>query len=114
MSRFQILSLIGGGIRGAFITSFLKNLEDKLGRPIADSFDLIAGTSTGGIIAAGLAAGMSAADLQKFYEDYGAEIFTPRPRYMPRGMFRWIYPTANRLLRKKLGTDLSTFFRSRY
>ena len=46
MSRFQILSLIGGGIRGAFITSFLKTLEDKLGRRIAESFDLIAGTST--------------------------------------------------------------------
>ena len=63
MSRFQILSLIGGGIRGAFVTSYLKELEDKLGRPIAESFDLIAGTSTGAIIAAGLASGMPAAQM---------------------------------------------------
>jgi patatin-like phospholipase/acyl hydrolase len=114
MSRFQILSLIGGGIRGAFITSFLKRLEDKLGRPIADSFDLIAGTSTGGIIAAGLAAGMTANDIQKFYEDYGAQIFTPRPRYRPRGIWKFVFPAANKLLREKLGSDLSFFFRSRY
>ena len=43
MAKFQILSLIGGGIRGAFVTSYLKELEQKLGRPIAESFDLIAG-----------------------------------------------------------------------
>ena len=67
MARFQILSLIGGGIRGAFVTSYLKELEAKLGRPIAESFDLIAGTSTGGIIAAGLAAGMPAAEMHDFY-----------------------------------------------
>ena len=67
MSRFQILSLIGGGIRGAFITSFLNELESRLGHRIADSFDLIAGTSTGGIVAAGLAAGLSANELQQFY-----------------------------------------------
>ena len=42
MARFQILSLIGGGIRGAFVTSLLKEFEPKLGRPIAESFDLIA------------------------------------------------------------------------
>ena len=83
MSRFQILSLIGGGVRGAFITSFLKELEDRLGRRVADSFDLIAGTSTGGIVAAGLAAGMTADTMQDFYERYGAKIFTPRPPYKP-------------------------------
>ncbi len=58
MARFQILSFIGGGIQGAFATSLLKELEQKLGHPIAESFDLIAGTSTGGIIAAGLALGL--------------------------------------------------------
>jgi len=70
MSRFQILSLVGGGIRGAFITSYLMELEQKLGRPIAESFDLIAGTSTGGIIAAGLAYGYSAEKMHDFYIKY--------------------------------------------
>ena len=114
MSRFQILSLIGGGIRGAFITSFLKTLEDKLGRRIAESFDLIAGTSTGGIVAAGLAAGMTASDIQSFYERYGAKIFTARPPYKPAGISRLAYPVVNRLFRNRLGTELSDFFRSRY
>lgn len=72
MARFQILSLIGGGIRGAFVTSYLNELEKKLGRPIAESFDLIAGTSTGAIIAAG----MAAAKMHDFYVRYGAGIFS--------------------------------------
>ena len=70
MARFQILSLVGGGIRGAFVTSYLKELKQKLGRPIAESFDLIAGTSTRGIIAAGLALGLTAADMHDFYVRY--------------------------------------------
>jgi hypothetical protein len=114
MSRFQILSLIGGGIRGAFVTSFLKELEDQLGRPIADCFDLIAGTSTGGIIATGLAAGMSADQMQDFYVRYGAKIFSPRPRYSPKGVSTFLYPVVNKLLKKKMGSELSDFFRSRY
>jgi len=114
MSRFQILSLIGGGIRGAFITSFLKELEDKLGRRIADSFDLIAGTSTGGIIAAGLAAGMTADQMQDFYVRYGARIFTPRSPYRPAGVSRFAYPLVNSFMRGKLGSELCDFFRSRY
>jgi len=114
MSRFQILSLIGGGIRGAFITSFLKELEDRTGRPLAESFDLIAGTSTGGIVAAGLAAGLTAAELEDFYRVYGAKIFSPRPTYKPSGVSSAIYPVANMFFRKKLGSELCDFFRSRY
>ena len=53
MARFQILSLIGGGIRGAFITSFLNQLEQKLGRPVAESFDLIAGTNLSSLLSRG-------------------------------------------------------------
>ncbi len=45
---------------------------------ISDCFDLICGTSTGGIIALGLAAGKSAEDIVKFYIDYGADIFPPK------------------------------------
>lgn len=115
MSRFQILSLIGGGIRGAFITSFLKELEDQLGRRIADSFDLIAGTSTGGIVAAGLAAGLTADEMHDFYVRYGAKIFSPRPAYQPPpGVSRVVYPVASKYVRDKLGSELSDFFRSRY
>ena len=80
MQRFQILSLIGGGIRGAFVTSYLKELEQKLGKPIAECFDLIAGTSTGGIIAAGLALGLSAEEMHNFYVNHGASILPSESR----------------------------------
>ena len=114
MARFQILSLIGGGIRGAFVTSYLYELEKKLGRPIAECFDLIAGTSTGGIIAAGLAAGLSAADMHDFYVRYGAKIFSPRPPYRANGIYRWLFPLANWAFKKKTGNRLDAAFRARF
>jgi patatin-like phospholipase/acyl hydrolase len=114
MARFQILSLIGGGIRGAFVTSYLYELEQKLGRPIAESFDLIAGTSTGAIIAAGLAQGMSAEDMHNFYVRYGAQIFTPRPPYKAKGLMRAVFPAANWVFKKKTGGDLDAAFRARF
>ena len=114
MARFQILSLGGGGIRGAFITSYLCELEAKLGRPITESFDLIAGTSTGGIIAAGLAAGKSAAEMHDFYVRYGADIFPTQPRYKPKGAMKALYPIANWVFKKKTGKLLDSAFRSRF
>ncbi len=114
MARFQVLSLIGGGIRGAFITSFLRDLEQNLGKPIAECFDLIAGTSTGGIIAAGLASGMSAEEVHQFYVQYGAKIFTPRPKYRAKGYLRLLFPPVNFVFRKRTGSVLDSFLRARY
>jgi len=114
VAKFQILSLIGGGIRGAFVTSYLKELEQKLGRPIADSFDLIAGTSTGGIIAAGLAFGHSAERMHKFYVDYGASIFKEREPYKGKGIYRFLFPPLNWIFKKRTGGNLDAAFRSRY
>ena len=71
----RILTIDGGGIRGTFPAAFLANLEQDLDQPIGSYFDLIAGTSTGGIIAIGLALGLSAADILKLYEDKGPAIF---------------------------------------
>jgi len=51
---FKILSLDGGGIRGIIPATFLVELERELGQPISRAFDLVAGTSTGGILALGL------------------------------------------------------------
>ena len=114
MARFQILSLIGGGIRGAFVTSYLKEIEQKLGRPIADCFDLIAGTSTGGIVAAGLANGMTAEKMHDFYVRYGASIFTEREPYKAKWPYRFIYPIVNWIFEKRTGGSLDAAFRSRY
>lgn len=75
---FRILSLDGGGIRGAFIAAFLADLEKKLDCRIADHFDLIAGTSTGAIIACALALHQPAIRIEEFYRERGPKIFTRR------------------------------------
>jgi uncharacterized protein len=73
--RFQILSLDGGGIRGLFSAAVLEALEDDLSVNISEHFDLIAGTSTGGIIALGLAAGFRPSRIVEFYVEHGPLIF---------------------------------------
>lgn len=71
----RILSIDGGGIRGALPIAFLACLEEVTGMRIIDQVDLIAGTSTGGIIALGLALGRPAAEILRFYQEQGAAIF---------------------------------------
>jgi uncharacterized protein len=72
---FRILSLDGGGIRGVFPAALLARLEEHLEHPVGRYFDLIAGTSTGGIIAIGLGLGLPAKDILRLYEDQGPAIF---------------------------------------
>jgi hypothetical protein len=78
------LALDGGGIRGALTLGYLQRIEDILreqtggGDPdfrLCDYFDLIGGTSTGSIIAAGLAMGFSVDKLQQVYRDLANEVF---------------------------------------
>ena len=71
----RILSIDGGGIKGTMPASFLASLEEDLERPIGEYFDLIAGTSTGGILAIGLSMGIPARQLLDLYVDRGPAIF---------------------------------------
>jgi len=78
----KLLAIDGGGIRGVLALEVLQGIEDllkaKSGRPdfrLADYFDYIAGTSTGGIIAAGLSIGMSVGQILAFYQEAGAQMF---------------------------------------
>lgn len=73
--RFQILSLDGGGIRGLFAAAILARWEENLGAPIANHFDLVTGTSTGGIIALGLGLGLRPREIVQFYLNKGPRIF---------------------------------------
>lgn len=75
---FQILSLSGGGFLGLYTASVLSRLEEQMGRPIIDSFDLVAGTSVGGIIALGLSAGRSATEIKQAFLDEGHNVFSSR------------------------------------
>jgi uncharacterized protein len=75
VERFQILSLDGGGIRGLFSAAVLAAIEEDLNVRITDHFDLIAGTSTGGIVAIALGLGLRPHEIVSFYQKYAPEIF---------------------------------------
>ncbi|MCY4529101.1 MAG: patatin-like phospholipase family protein, partial [Chloroflexi bacterium] len=76
---FRILAIDGGGIRGVFPAAFLAALENYHlnGRSVARYFDLIAGTSTGGIVALGLGARLRADEIRDLYVNRGCEVFPP-------------------------------------
>ena len=76
---FQILSLSGGGYLGLYTITVLSELERALDRPLASCFDLLAGTSVGGIIALGLSLGRSPEEIKSAFEENGSSIFSNRP-----------------------------------
>jgi len=97
---FRILSLDGGGIKGVFTAEFLRCCEDNFcdGQPLANFFDMIAGTSTGGIIALGLGLHFPTEDIVSFYRDDGRKIFPP----LPKGKWRQRLSLGRWALRSKL------------
>lgn len=74
-NRFQILTLSGGGYRGLFGAEFLSACEAEFGARCKDRFDIIAGTSIGALLAAGLSASVPAQTLAASMKDYGPSIF---------------------------------------
>lgn len=72
---YHVLALSGGGFRGLYTATILAELESVLGRPIASHFDLICGTSAGGMLALGLAAEIPANELKALFEENGNRIF---------------------------------------
>jgi uncharacterized protein len=88
---FRILSLDGGGIKGAFTASVLTEIENEIGGPIGDYFDLIAGTSTGGILALGVAYRIPAKTIRDFYRKMGPTIFPATGRLGVSGLLRQLF-----------------------
>ena len=91
---FRILTIDGGGIRGIFPAAYLAEIEKRFlsGASIANYFDMVAGTSTGGIIALALAHGLTAQDALKIYTDRGERIFPPRSGIKKWARnFRWLF-----------------------
>lgn len=78
----RLLAIDGGGLAGLIPAEALIEIERQLDllsgtpAPLCERFDLIAGTSTGAILAAGLALGLRAATLRDFYLEFGEEIFS--------------------------------------
>ncbi|PYD28863.1 CBASS cGAMP-activated phospholipase [Pseudomonas syringae] len=78
LPTYHVLALSGGGYRALYTATILKELEQVLGRPIASHFDLICGTSAGGLLALGLASEIPASELKSLFEDQGQQIFGSR------------------------------------
>lgn len=72
---FKILSLDGGGIKGLYAAKLLAQIELKTGKLIGDHFDMICGTSTGGLLALGITRGIPCKQISRFYEEHGPLIF---------------------------------------
>jgi predicted acylesterase/phospholipase RssA len=108
----NVLAIDGGGIRGIISAMFLAELEKRLGCPLRFFFDEIIGTSTGGIIGLGLAAGYTAQELVDLYVNNGKKIF--KSSIFRQGLTRAKYDHRGieSLLRTKFGTktlsELST------
>jgi uncharacterized protein len=83
----RILVIDGGGIKGVFPASFLARVEESLSQKVAEYFDLIVGTSTGGIIALALGLGLSGNQILAFYEEHGPNIFYGNRQF--RAWRRW-------------------------
>lgn len=95
MARRYLLSIDGGGVRGIIPICALIELERLTGRPARATFSFLAGTSTGAIIAAGLAAGVPALQLLDLYLARVPEIFARRPWTIPkRILLGWMYSTS--------------------
>jgi len=75
---FRVLSLAGGGYLGLYTACVLAELEAQVGEPLGRRFDLIAGTSVGGILAIALAYEMPMAQLRELFLEHGTAIFSDR------------------------------------
>jgi patatin-like phospholipase/acyl hydrolase len=111
--RINVLSIDGGGIRGIIPATILTEIEARTGKRISQLFDIIAGTSTGGILALGFVKpkehgskepAYTGVDMIEMYEKYGNLIF-PKRRLSKLGkIFRSEYPTTG------LENMLETYF----
>lgn len=107
----RILALDGGGVRGIISIQFVKRIEDILRERfggdadfrLCDYFDMFVGTSTGAIIAAGLAVGRSASDLEKLYLELAPKVFSGSAIRLLWGRSRFDHTHLTRLLKREFG-----------
>ncbi len=105
----RILTIDGGGVRGIVPAVVLAELERQTGRLTRESFDFVAGTSTGGVLAAGIAAGIPAERLVRLYAERSPHVFRRFPvvSLVRRIMTGTMYETdvLHRLIREELGDE---------
>lgn len=102
------ISIDGGGIKGVMVARALAMLEEHLGQPVHAIFRLAAGTSTGSILSAGVAAGLTAAAMYRLYTELGETVFRQswRSRLWPLTRYRYPHEPLAAALRAQLGDRL--------
>ena len=99
-STRRVLSIDGGGLKGVMPAAFLAEVERATGERVVDHFDLVVGTSTGGIIALGIGLGLPCSQILDFYREKGPAVFGQSGgpmRSKVGGLWRW----ARRLVGNK-------------
>jgi hypothetical protein len=86
------IAIDGGGIKGIIVTQALAILEDALKKPVHEIFRLAVGTSTGSIISAGIAAGITAKHMNQLYIEMGKSVFPNSLRKVAFPLTRYRYP----------------------
>ncbi len=114
--NYLILSCDGGGMRGILTALIIKELHAKI--PFVDRVNLFAGTSTGAMIALGLAKGMKPDDVVSWYFDKGPEIFSrTRPHREPSGRIGRFWESLKEHApetAKHLGFEFKELLRTKY
>lgn len=105
---FRVLTLHGGGMRGTYTSTYLERLANAFAArrgvealDVGAAFDLIVGTSTGGIVACALAAGVPLTAITALYIEHGTKIFT---RPLPSGFLGFVGDVRNRACALAEGT----------
>ncbi|MBY0147958.1 CBASS cGAMP-activated phospholipase [Neobacillus niacini] len=98
----KLLCIDGGGIRGIFAITILQALEEEVGHPVGEIFDVVSGTSTGAIIAASVSLNKNMSEIYESYKHFGGKIFTRQAKV---GLFKSVYSdrSLRHLLKKAFG-----------
>ncbi len=107
---FNILSIDGGGIKGLYAARVIEQIENKFGNKISEHFDMICGTSTGGLIALGLALEHPAQKIAEFYTSRGKTIFPHETWYQRIFPLLKQFALANKYKPDSLKKELVGFF----
>ncbi len=100
---FKILSLSGGGFLGFYTAVVLDGLEQRAGAPLGRSFDLVAGTSVGAILALALALEVPMARMVRLFSEHGAEVFSSRS--LPTGAVSRLLDLSRSVMGPKYSGD---------
>lgn len=106
MAQRFLLSIDGGGIRGIIPAVALARLEQITRRPVRELFSFVAGTSTGGVIAAAAAAGIPMEQVVTLYRERARDVFVQSPfNLFKRIVAGWMYPSQSLydVIRQELG-----------